>query len=137
MTLAEMLEKLTAGEMAGWAVVLLILFLSILQIAPIRINPWDSVFAWLGDKLNGKKLDEMEDQINQMWIDSHRQAILTFARECRHGVEHSADEWSHILTVADQYSSYCQKRNVPNGVVKADMEFLKELYIELSRDHRI
>ncbi len=132
-----MLEKLTAGELAGWAVVLLILFLSILQIAPIRINPWDSVFGWIGDKLNGKKLDEMEDQINQMWIDSHRQAILTFARECRHQVAHSADEWSHILTVADQYSAYCKKRNIANGVVKADMEFLKELYIELSRDHRI
>ncbi len=137
MTVSEVVARLTAGELAGWAVILILLFLSILQIAPIKINPWDSIFGWVGDKLNGKKLDEMERRLNEIWIDAHRQAILTFARECRHQVEHSADEWAHILTVADQYNTYCDRKNIANGVVKADMEFLKNLYQELSRDHRI
>ncbi len=137
MSLTETLEKLTAGEIAGWSVILIILFLSLIQISPITVNPWDSIFAWLGDKLNGRKLDEMEKQITEMWIDTHRQSILTFARECRHEVEHSADEWSHILTVADQYDTYCAEKNIANGVVKADTQFIRRLYQELSREHRI
>ncbi len=137
MSLTEMMERLTAGEIAGWSVLLVILFLSLIQISPITVNPWDSIFAWLGDKLNGKKLDEMERQITEMWIDTHRQAILTFARECRHGVEHSADEWAHVLTVADQNDTYCAVKNISNGVVKADTQFIRGLYLELSREHRI
>ncbi len=137
MTLMEAMGEVKTGELAGWAVILLILLLSLVQVSPIRINPWDSIFAWIGDKLNGRKLDEMEKQIKEMWIDTHRQAILTFARECRHEVEHSADEWSHILTVADQYDTYCVEKNIANGVVKADTEFIRKLYLELSRQHRI
>ncbi len=137
MTLAEIVDGFTTGELAGWAVILLILLLSLVQVSPVRINPWDSIFAWIGNKLNGRQLDEMEKQINQLWIDTHRQAILTFARECRHEVEHSADEWSHILTVAEQYDAFCVEKNIANGVVKADTEFIRGLYLELSRQHRI
>ena len=67
----------------------------------------------------------------------HRQAILQFARECRAGQEHSEEEWSHVLNVADEYEQYCQKKNVINGVVKQDTLYIRQLYQELSRDHRI
>ena len=43
MNVIDMLQKLTAGEMAGWAVVLLILLFSLIQISPVKLNPWDSI----------------------------------------------------------------------------------------------
>ena len=126
--------------MAGWAAVLIIIALSLVQIAPVRLNPWDSLFSWIGKKMNGRLQEQMESlqkQVSDLWINSHRQSILTFARECRADIDHDAEEWNHILSVADEYESYCEKNIVSNGVVKADTRYIRELYQELSRQRRI
>ena len=133
MTVYEIMQKLTGGELAGWAVVLLILILSVVQISPLKLNPWDGIFSWLGGKLNGK----ITKQVQDLWINTHRQTLLTFARECRAGVEHSADEWAYTLNVADEYEAFCEKYDVTNGVVRADTRYIRELYHELSREHKI
>ena len=140
MTIYEIISKMTAGEVAGWALVLLIPLFSMIQIAPVKLNPWDSILGWFGRKINGgirDQLKELNKQVSDLWINSHRQSILTFARECRADIDHDAEEWNHILTVADEYEVYCQKNTVSNGVVKADTEYIRSLYQELSRQHRI
>ena len=140
MTLYEMVATMTAGEVAGWAVILLIILLSLLQIAPIRLNPWDNILGWIGKKTNGvmrEQLKELKKQVCDLWINAHRQSILTFARECRAEIAHDAEEWNHILAVADEYEVYCQKNAVSNGVVKADTKYIRDLYQELSREHKI
>jgi len=140
MKIAEIVSKMTASEMGGWAVVLLILLLSLIEISPLKLNPWEKILGWIGKKMNGeteKRLKAVEKQITDMWINQHRQCILTFARECRADIQHSSDEWSNVLTVAADYESYCEKNGVTNGVVRADTEYVRQLYQELSRDHRI
>ena len=140
MTIIEMIQKLTSGELAGWALVLLILLLSLIQISPLKLNPWDSVFGWLGKKLNGRTEEQLKDlqkQVRDIWISSHRHSILTFARECRDDIQHDSEEWAHILSLADEYEVYCRENTVSNGVVKADTEYIRNLYQELSRNHRI
>ena len=140
MTVAEFWDKLTVGGLAGWAVALLIILFSIIQIAPVKLNPWDSIFGWLGKKMNGKVQDELKElrkQVTDLWINSHRQSILTFARECRSDVVHDAEEWTHILAIADEYEVYCQKNTISNGVVKADTLYIRGLYQELSKNHKI
>ena len=116
------------------------MLLSLIQISPLKLNPWDAILGWLGKKLNGgmeKRLKEVEKQIRDMWINTHRQSILTFARECRADMHHDAEEWNHILSIADEYEVFCQKNTVSNGVVKADTEYIRGLYQELSHEHRI
>lgn len=140
MSLIDAIHKLTAGQMAGWAVVLLIILFSLIQIAPVKLNPWDAIFGWLGGKLNGetqKQLKELQKQVTDIWISNHRQSILTFARECREEIRHDSEEWAHILSLADEYEVYCQTNTVSNGVVKADTQYIRNLYQELSREHRI
>ena len=140
MTIYEMVTKMTTGEVAGWAVVLLILLFSLIQISPLKINPWDRVFGWIGKKINGqtqKQLADLQKQVSDLWISAHRQSILTFARECRAEIDHDAEEWNHILSIADEYEIYCATNTVSNGVVKADTQYIRELYQELSREHRI
>ena len=140
MTIYEVISKMTGGELAGWAVVLLILLMSLIQISPVKLNPWDKLFAWFGKKINGEmheQIKELKKQVSDIWINSHRQSILTFARECRADMHHDAEEWNHILSVADEYEVYCQKNVVSNGVVKADTEYIRSLYQELSREHKI
>ena len=140
MTLTEIAQKLTAGELAGWAVALIILVFSLIQIAPVKLNPWDSILGWFGRKLNGnmqRRLDDLEKQIRDMWINTHRQHILTFARECRANIEHSADEWMNVLNVAEEYEKMVHEQKITNGVITQDTAYIRGLYQELSREHRI
>ena len=140
MTIVEIVNKMTAGELAGWAVVLLILLFSMIQISPLKLNPWDSILGWIGKKVNGDihdQLKELKKQVSDLWISAHRQSILTFARECRANIDHDAEEWNHILSIADEYEVYCAKNTVSNGVVKADTKYVRDLYQELSREHKI
>ena len=140
MTIVEMIQKMNTGELAGWAVVVLIILFSLIQISPLKLNPWDSILGWVGSKINGgmkEQLKELQKQVSDIWINAHRQSILTFARECRADIDHDAEEWNHILSVADEYEVYCHKNVVSNGVVKADTEYIRGLYQELSRAHRI
>ena len=132
MTINEIWEFLRGLDL-GWTGAAILLLLSLIQISPVKLDPWDRIFAWVGGKLNGN----LQKQVREIWINMHRQAILQFARECRAGQEHSEEEWSHVLNVADEYEQYCQKNNVINGVVKQDTLYIRQLYQELSRDHRI
>ena len=140
MTIKDFIDGMTVGNLAGWAVAFLIILMSLIQVR-------DSILGWFGKKFNRKteerisgleeKIADVEKQITDMWINAHRKSILTFARECREEITHSADEWSHILTVAEEYEDHCKRNNVSNGIVKADTEYIRNLYQELSRDHRI
>ena len=115
----------------GWWV--LFITFSLVQISPIKINPWSTILRWIGNMLTG----DLRKDLNSLITDVRRQTILTFARECRADMHHAAEEWNHILSVADEYEVYCQKNVVSNGVVKADTEYIRGLYQELSREHKI
>ena len=132
----QIIESLNAGTITAAIVALL----SLIQISPIRLNPWDAIFGWIGKKVNrgmDGQLKELERRLTDIWIQSHRISILTFARESRAGVQHSSDEWTNVLNIADEYESYCEKHDITNGIVRADTEYIRNLYQELSRDHKI
>ena len=140
MTIVDMYDQMTGGELAGWALMVLILLLSLIQISPIRLNPWDSIFAWIGKKMNGRMetdLNDLRSNVKDIWINSHRQNILNFARECRNGETHSTEEWNYILNICGEYEEYCTKHNVTNGVVRENTLYIRELFHELSREHKI
>ena len=139
MTIYEVLQKYLTGEVAGWVVVSIILVLSLIQISPMKVNPWDSIFGWFGRKTNGatiKRLEEVEKQINDMWINDHRQKILTFARECRCDINNSSDEWTNVLNMAEEYERYVHEKNITNGIITQDTQYLRKLYQELSMEHK-
>ena len=138
MDVAQIISKFGTPD-PGWWVIAILAVLSLIQISPIKINPWDAILGWLGRKLNGKDLTnlqgevgELRKQVNGMWVSAHRHAILTFARELRAGIEHSTDEWSNVLSQIDEYEVYCEKNHIANGVVKQDSIFINNMYQQLS-----
>ena len=140
MTITEVFQKITTGEMAGWALTALILLLSLIEISPLKLNPWEKILGWIGKKMNGateKRLEAVEKQITDMWVNGHRNTILIFAREARAGVAHSSDEWTNVLNQAEEYESFVRARKITNGIITQDTEYIRNLYQELSREHRI
>ena len=136
MNLKEIISQLNAGYVvAGIA-----LLLSLIQISPLKLNPWDKLLGWFGKKLNGeteKRLKAVEKQIRDMWINNHRQSILTFARECRADIEHSSDEWTNVLNLAEEYEKYVTENKITNGIITQDTVYLRKLYQELSRNRKL
>ena len=137
MTVVEFWDKLTVGGLAGWAVMILLILLSLIQISPIKLNPWDRIFAWLGGKMNGTQLKNLQKQVTDLWINNHRQCILTFARECRANIEHDSEEWTNILNVCEEYEQYTRKNEITNGIVRENTKYIRNLYQEMSREHRV
>ena len=136
MGLNEILSKLNLGYVTAGIVILL----SLIQISPLKLNPWDKLLGWFGKKLNGateKRLETVEKQIRDMLINNHRQTVLTFARECRADIEHSSDEWTNVLNVAEEYEKYVIENKITNGIITQDTVYLRKLYQELSREHKI
>jgi hypothetical protein len=136
MGLNEILSKLNLGYVTAGIVILL----SLIQISPLKLNPWDKLLGWFGKKLNGateKRLETVEKQIRDMWINNHRQTVLTFARECRDDIEHSSDEWTNVLNVAEEYEKYVIENKITNGIITQDTVYLRKLYQELSREHKL
>ncbi len=142
MELLEIVEHINGGALMGVAIILL----TLVQISPIKINPWDSFSEWLGKCLTaevrddiktlGERVDALQDDFSSFRVDEMRQTILTFARECRAGTEHSHEEWAHVLNVSARYEAYCASHNISNGEVTADSTYIHNLYQNLSETHK-
>lgn len=110
----------------------LIVLMTLVQVAPIKINPWSSiknalsaVGHALGKVFNGaviEKLDKMEamqsetrkrldehirvdDERN---ADLHRSYILRFNMELRRGMQHTDEDFNEVLYNIKCYERYCK-----------------------------
>lgn len=139
MTLHELLGHFDFGIIAGEGFVALVL-LSLIQVSPLKVNPWDRILGWFGRKINKQTDDdirELKKQISDMWVNGHRSTILTFAREAREGIRHSPDEWTNALNQAEEYEKFVHDHGITNGIVTQDTEYIRRLYQEKSREKRI
>lgn len=146
MSLNDLLTMLHISPGAGMFIILAV-FLSLVQIAPIKINPWDTILGWLGTKINAgvkKQLDAVSQQSNvqkeefrEFWIDYQREAILRFSRECSQDMSHSREEWNHILDIIKRYETFCSKHEIANGVIEENSSYLRDLHKQLLQEHRI
>lgn len=140
MTLMEILEQLEIGAVAGEAVLVLVIILSLVQISPIHLNPWDHILGWFGKKMNREteeKLTSLQKQVRDLWINNHRQGILTFSREEKQGIHHDSEEWSNILNLCEEYERFTEENHVTNGVVKENTRYIRDLYQKNSHEHKI
>lgn len=103
----------------------LILLLTLVQITPIKINPWSAIARAIGRAINGdvmKSLDEvkveqkasrsrldehirMDDERN---ADQHRARILRFNNELVRDIPHTKEEFIDVLADIDSYERYCR-----------------------------
>lgn len=114
--------------------------LTLIQWSPIKINPWDLLFKWLGNALNGQLLEEIEQlksDVSTIKKDQEednaermRSLILSFASSCRRGEHHDEEEWNYVISTIKKYETYCDDRHIDNGVIEETATYLRELYHE-------
>lgn len=107
----------------------LVALLSLVEVSPIKINPWSGLAKWLGRAINGEVLSTMQtiqtaqkaqadalaahikadDERN---ADTLRMRVLHFNNELLRGDRHTREDFIEILAVIDAYERYC--KNHPN-----------------------
>lgn len=135
-------------EWCGKNIVIVLVGLSaLIQITPIKINPWTALFKWIGDKANedlrnkvnglNEKIDGLSKDVNnlneQRQVDEKdriRWEILYFANSCRNGRRHTKDEYLHIIELNDKYKKLLKETNDKNGVFEVEYEYIRQLYKE-------
>lgn len=114
--------------------------ITLFEIVPIKINPWSTLFRWIGKAINGElkeQLSDLSSDVSELKSDFEmkkaedmRWEILEFANTCRIGNEHSKDEWRHVMNQVSEYEEYTERKGITNGVIEEDTRFLRELYHE-------
>jgi len=140
MTLYEFLKLAELKDTVAVGAIIFLLLTSLIQIAPIRVNPWDAIFRWVGKKINGNvqsTLNAMRKDLDDHIVSGIRADILRFAKECREGEEHDNEAWGEALDNCAWYERYIEDHNLKNGKIEANIAYIESLYQELLRNKRI
>jgi hypothetical protein len=83
----------------------LIVVLSIIQITPIKINPWSWMIGMISKAINA----EVMNRIDKLEADTAGYRIIRFGDELRQGVSHSEEHFWQILADIKMYENYCRE----------------------------
>lgn len=130
-----------------------IILLSLVEIAPIKINPWSAIMKFLGSRMNADltaRLDTMQQRLEEMQkkLDEHvvtdddrearsqRTQILRFNDELIHGVRHTKEHFDEMQVVIHDYGTYCgTHKDFPNGRCVHAIANINRVYDELLESH--
>lgn len=115
------IEELLAG---GGGVVLVAM--TLIQIAPIKVNPWSAIARAIGRAINKDVLDRLaevkadqketrrvlDDHIkvdDTRNADAHRNRILQFNNELLRDIPHTREDFIEILEEIDFYERFCKE----------------------------
>lgn len=97
---------------------LLVVLLTLVEFAPIKINPWSALAKAIGRAVNADVLrelksvkDDLSDHIrmdDERNADEHRARILRFNNELLRDIPHTKEEFVDVLADIDFYERYCR-----------------------------
>ena len=116
---------------------LLLVIMTLVQISPIKINPW----SWFGKAINAdlsnrlteieKKLDQHIDMDDQRTANTNRARILHFNNELIRDIGHTKEEFIEVLAEIDTYETYCKAHDdYKNNRAILAIENIRENYRE-------
>lgn len=145
MTLADLICKYSSEGL-----LVIVGILTLIQITPIRINPWSAIGKWIGRffthdliknirELNktvqaySVRLSNLERKLDEHNAIESRIRIIRFGDEITHEVLHSKNHYDQILTDITSYEKYCsQNKNFKNDITGTTIDIIKNKYREHS-----
>lgn len=133
MTVENIKEILLQG---GGATLVL---MTLIQISPIKFNPWSRIARCIGRAINGELIDKVDglaidmkknkDDDDEQWASLSRSHILRFGDELLHGVSHSKEHFDQILLDISKYELYCSThKDYLNDVAHETIKRIKDTY---------
>lgn len=145
----EFLQSLTSGQ---WTI-LIIALLSLIQITPLKINPWSWLGKQIGRAINKEVLEKQEEfqvesqgyrkrndlqiksiecKLDKQAAEGARNRILRFGDEVKNKqLRHSEEYYNQILADITDYGNYCKEHpNFQNERTVVTTKIIKEAYEE-------
>jgi len=125
MTAKEMIDLLIFPPVLK-DVALLAIILSLVEISPLKLNPWRWVQAFIKMPT---RLNELEALFERDKAHRWRTQILHFADYVRRKEEFSKETWDDVIDSIDHYNLYCKEHEeFRNGKTTAATGFLNDYY---------
>lgn len=120
-------------EIGLWSGGAIIVLLTLVQITPIKVNPWSWLGRSIGRAINGEVIEKVDaltedvkknkDDDDEQWASLSRSHILRFGDDLLHGVRHSKEHFDQILIDISKYEKYCDAHpeymnNIANETIK-------------------
>lgn len=109
---------MTIEEIISYGGGTLLFLMTIIQIAPVKINPWSAIAKAVGKAINADVLRELDivkkdlaDHVKANEArnaDEHRARILRFDNELLRDISHTKEEFIDVLADIDFYERYCR-----------------------------
>lgn len=109
---------MTIEEIISYGGGTLLFLMTIIQIAPVKINPWSAIAKTVGKAINADVLRELDTVKKDLAdhvkanearnADEHRARILRFNNELLRDISHTKEEFIDILADIDFYERYCR-----------------------------
>lgn len=133
------LEDVTQIGLSGGGIA--IALMTIVQISPLKINPWSWLGKIIGRAINGEVIEKVEtlsrdvknnkEDDDEQWASLSRSHILRFGDELLHGVSHSKEHFDQILLDISKYENYCAShKDYLNDVAHETIKRIKKTYQE-------
>lgn len=116
-----------------------LLLLTLIQVAPIKVNPWSWLAKRIGKAMTGElesKVDRLSDDIREIRAendkreaDNRRVRILRFNDEIVRKIKHKKEHFQQILYDIDEYEKYCQCHpGYKNNIATDAIDRIKRTY---------
>lgn len=143
MNLIQMIDKIIHQirpfeSISSCIIFLLFIIGTIIQVTPLKINPWDFLLGWIGERFNSginKKVDQLEKKIDQHIENSKskdlkqlRQYIISFVDEGVNGKRHTKESFQNAIRACDAYEKFIHDNNIENGVIISSMSAIRLKY---------
>ena len=111
----------------------LVVVMTLVQLAPIKINPWSWLAQAIGKAMGldriEKKLDAHILMDDRRTADGHRARVLHFNNELLRNLKHTKEEFVEVLAEIDAYEKYCREHpDYPNNRAILAIENIRETY---------
>ena len=135
-------EIYVMGKEHGAIVLTVILVLmTIVQISPIKIDPWTKIVKWFSSslfkdvnaKLDGleQKLDAHIKESDERDLRQRRESILDFASAIAADKRrYSKEQYEQMLHECDDYLMYCERKKFKNAVAEESIGLIRDRYSE-------
>lgn len=163
MDIKELLEAAGLGEVVSHFGLVLLAVMSILEVTPVKINPWrwlrkkignffGRIGQAIGKALNGEVIAELsgiKDRLTELEQHDQRQdkdrgedkaldarrRILQFADEIRRKVRHSEEHFNNAFEDIDYYKTYCHEHTeFENDKARISIKIIEETYERCTRE---
>ena len=119
----------------------LLILLTLIQIAPVKINPWSWLAKNIGKAINGEVVEKVDnlstdirnlrDECEEREATACRTRILRFGDEILHDVRHSKEHFDQILIDITAYENYCASHpDFRNNVAVATIKRINQVYAQ-------